>query len=121
MVDARYRTVAALALLTALGTAPSAAEPVPGPWYSQPPWQNTGPGLYYSYHPDHVPGYPQDFRGYPVPIYSTGHPTDRLAQYEDGWSAHIGWCNDRWLTYRASDNSYQALYGPRRQCRSPYR
>ena len=116
MVD--YRTVAALALLTAFGITPSAAEPVLGPWYSQQPWQNTGPGLYYRYHPDHVPGYPEDFRGYPVPIYSTSHP--QAARYEDGWSAHIGWCRDRWLTYRASDNSYQPFDGPRRQCRSPF-
>ncbi len=34
--------------------------------------------------------------------------------------AHVGWCYDRWRSYRASDNSYQPLHGPRRQCRSPY-
>jgi hypothetical protein len=122
MIDARYRTAAALALLTTLGTAPSAAEPVHGRWYSQPPWQNTGPGLYYSYHPEHVPGYPQEFRGYPVPLYSTSRPGiwRHAARDGSGWSAHIDWCQQRWRSYQASDNSYQPVYGPRRQCRSPF-
>ncbi len=115
----RARTAATLALVTALGIAPSAAEP--GPWYSQRPWQNTGPGLYYSYHPEHVPGYPQEFRGYPVPLYSTSHPGNwYAARYGNGWPAHIDWCHERWRSYRASDNSYQPIHGPRRQCRSPF-
>ena len=121
MIDARYGIAAALALLTALGTAPAAAESVDGQWYAQPPLQGTGPGLYYSHHPEHVPGYPQELRGYPVPLYSTSRPVvRRYARYGNGWSAHIGWCHDRWRSYRASDNSYQPFYGPRRQCRSPF-
>jgi hypothetical protein len=122
MIDARYRTAAALALLSALWIVPSAAEPVYGPWYSQPPLQGTGPGLYYSYHPDHVPGYPQDLRGYPVPLYSTsGRTVHRYAAgYGNGRSAHVDWCQRKWRTYRASDNSYQPIYGQRRLCRSPY-
>lgn len=35
-------------------------------------------------------------------------------------SAHYRWCEDRWRSYRASDNSYQPSYGPRRACISPY-
>lgn len=118
MIAAGYRTAAVLALSTMLGVAPSAAEP----WYSQPPLQGTGPGLYYSYYPQDVPGYPQELRGLPVPIFPTSSPvTQRYAARDgEGWSAHVGWCHDRWLSYRASDNSYQPLYGPRRQCRSPY-
>ncbi|WP_376705873.1 BA14K family protein [Mesorhizobium sp. ISC25] len=34
--------------------------------------------------------------------------------------AHVQWCYDRYRSYRASDNTYQPNYGPRRQCRSPY-
>jgi hypothetical protein len=34
--------------------------------------------------------------------------------------SHVNWCYDRWRSYRASDNSYQPLNGPRRQCASPY-
>ena len=118
MIRARCRTAAALALLAALGAAPSAAEP--GPWYSQRPWQNTGPGFYYSHYPRHVPGYPQELSGYPVPLYSTRRPAIHTGRYESGWSAHVGWCHDRWRSYRASDNSYQPFVGPRRQCRSPF-
>jgi hypothetical protein len=33
---------------------------------------------------------------------------------------HIAWCQDRFVTYRASDNTYQAGTGPREQCISPY-
>ena len=120
MIRARCRTAAALALLTAVGVAPSAAEPVHGPWYSQPPWQNTGPGFYYSHYPRHVPGYPQELSGYPVPLYSTRRPAIHFGRYESGWSAHVGWCHDRWRSYRSSDNSYQPFHGPRRQCRSPF-
>lgn len=34
--------------------------------------------------------------------------------------AHVQWCYDHYRSYRASDNTYQPNYGPRRQCRSPY-
>lgn len=33
---------------------------------------------------------------------------------------HVRWCQDRWRSYRVSDNSYQPYNGPRRQCRSPF-
>ena len=33
---------------------------------------------------------------------------------------HIGWCRDRYMTYRASDNTFVAIGGVRRVCRSPY-
>ena len=33
---------------------------------------------------------------------------------------HLRWCEDRYRSYRASDNSYQPNYGPRRVCASPY-
>ena len=116
-----------------LGVAPSSAESgahqigaedswvESTPWYSQPPLQGTGPGHYYSYHPHHVPGYPVELRGYPVPIYSTTHPTKPpAARYRSASASHVAWCRDRWFTYRSFDNSYQPLHGQRRQCRSPY-
>lgn len=34
--------------------------------------------------------------------------------------AHIRWCYDHYVSYRAWDNSYQPYAGPRRQCWSPY-
>jgi len=33
---------------------------------------------------------------------------------------HIAWCQNRWRSYRLSDNSYQPYNGPRRVCVSPY-
>lgn len=35
-------------------------------------------------------------------------------------NAHIRWCHDRYMTYRASDNTFVANSGTRRICRSPY-
>lgn len=35
-------------------------------------------------------------------------------------SAHVQWCQNRWRSYRASDNSYQPYNGPRQRCVSPY-
>lgn len=35
-------------------------------------------------------------------------------------NAHVEWCYDRYRSYRAYDNTYQPLNGPRRQCYSPY-
>lgn len=35
-------------------------------------------------------------------------------------SAHMRWCENRWRSYRAYDNTYQPSYGSRRECISPY-
>jgi hypothetical protein len=35
-------------------------------------------------------------------------------------AAHVNWCENRWKSYRVSDNSYQPLNGPRLACVSPY-
>ena len=35
-------------------------------------------------------------------------------------SRHYAWCESRYRTYRASDNTYIASAGVRRICRSPY-
>jgi Ni/Co efflux regulator RcnB len=35
-------------------------------------------------------------------------------------AAHVNWCENRWKSYRVSDNSYQPLNGPRQACVSPY-
>jgi len=35
-------------------------------------------------------------------------------------NAHVRWCQNRWRSYRAYDNTYQPYNGPRRQCVSPY-
>ncbi len=33
---------------------------------------------------------------------------------------HVRWCQDRWRSYRISDNTYQPSNGPRQLCVSPY-
>jgi hypothetical protein len=35
-------------------------------------------------------------------------------------SAHVDWCYDRWMSYRAWDNTYQPSRGSRQLCYSPY-
>lgn len=35
-------------------------------------------------------------------------------------NSHVGWCYNRYRSYRASDNTFQPYHGPRRQCYSPY-
>ncbi len=34
--------------------------------------------------------------------------------------AHVRWCENRYRSYRASDNSFQPYHGPRQACISPY-
>ena len=34
--------------------------------------------------------------------------------------SHVSWCQNRWRSYRAYDNTYQPYSGPRRACVSPY-
>ncbi|MGY6706812.1 MAG: BA14K family protein [Rhizobiaceae bacterium] len=34
--------------------------------------------------------------------------------------AHVNWCQNRYVSYRLSDNSFQPYNGPRRACHSPY-
>lgn len=38
----------------------------------------------------------------------------------EGGDSHVRWCENRWRSYRAYDNTYQPLNGPRRICVSPY-
>jgi hypothetical protein len=37
-----------------------------------------------------------------------------------GGNAHVDWCYAHYRSYRAYDNTYQPLNGPRRPCYSPY-
>jgi hypothetical protein len=55
-------------------------------------------------------------RYYEYPTYRTA-PAYRVVP---GNAAHIAWCEDRYRSYRVSDNTFQPYNGPRRQCISPY-
>lgn len=54
-----------------------------------------------------------EFHVAPAPRYRP-RPGYRLS------AAHYRWCEARWRSYRAYDNSYQPYNGPRRECVSPY-
>ena len=88
-------------------------------WYDQAPLAGTGPGLYYGYYPEHVPGYP-------VPIYRTDRPVYALrpvvlrVESSDGVSAHVRWCAAHYRSYRVGDDSFQPYDGPRQKCWSPF-
>ncbi len=34
--------------------------------------------------------------------------------------SHVGWCENRYRSYRVYDNTFQPYNGPRQQCYSPY-
>jgi hypothetical protein len=95
-------------------------------WYHQEPWIGTGPGYYYSQHPDHIPAYPAPLSGYAVPIYSTPERVVRVAPrvgygvVRHGGS-HAHWCSQRYRSYDWRSDTFQPHHGPRRACHSPWR
>ena len=46
----------------------------------------------------------------PRPIYRHG----------DWYDLHVRWCDDRYRSYRVSDDTFQPYHGPRLRCTSPY-
>jgi BA14K-like protein len=92
------------------------------PWYRQHPWLGTGPGLYYSHYPDHVPGYPDPVRGLPVPIYKVNNrlSVPVVRTYRSMSGEHVQWCIARYRSYDTRTDTYQPHDGPRRHCRSPF-
>ncbi len=46
----------------------------------------------------------------PRPVYRHG----------DWYRLHVEWCDDRYRSYRVSDDTFQPYHGPRRRCNSPY-
>ncbi len=91
------------------------------PWYRQPPWIGTGVGHYYSYHPDHVPGYPHELTGYPIPIFRMSDSDPVVRAFRGAPSAHVDWCRSRYRSYDMRSDTYQPYEGPRRFCMSPFR
>jgi hypothetical protein len=89
-----------------------------GPRYrDRPGWNHNRP----NYRPHYRPYYQQPYRPYYQPQYRPAPPRHyRERSYRSGSNAHINWCYNRYRSYRASDNTFQPNYGPRRQCYSPY-
>lgn len=47
--------------------------------------------------------------------------TPEEAEYSSEYDPrHYDWCADRYSSYRASDNTFRAAGGRRRQCHSPF-
>ena len=71
---------------------------------------------------DRRPGYRQhNGLWFPLAAFATGAIIGGAVQARPAYgSSHQSWCQNRWRSYRASDNTYQPYNGPRRQCVSPY-
>ena len=121
--------------LSAMPLVPVAQAPVVGPAVSAEPVLHRR-GFYrvrgvwfYNGHRGVVvarPGY-RYYRGYwfPAAAFAAGAAAGAAiaappAPYRRLAAAHVAWCYDRYLSYRAYDNTYQPYDGPRRQCWSPY-
>ena len=76
----------------------------------------------YSYH---RPGYRQ-YNGYwfPLAAFATGAIIGGAMNQPQAVPAyggsHVEWCQNRYRSYRAYDDTYQPNNGPRRRCASPY-
>lgn len=90
------------------------------PWYDQHPWTGTGPGYYYSNHPNHIPAYPKPLRGYPVPLYEVRAPLPAAPRFRASFDRHAEWCARRYRSYDVRSDTFQPYHGPRRYCRSPF-
>lgn len=62
-----------------------------------------------------APGF---YLGLGVPSYRYYNEPHRV--YRRTSSAHVDWCERRWKSYHAWDNTYQPKHGKRRQCISPF-
>jgi len=51
-----------------------------------------------------------------------GEPRRGRSDVRPGYTnpQHVGWCSNKYRSYRPRDNSFQPYHGPRRECRSPY-
>lgn len=70
------------------------------------------------------PGY-RYYNGYwfPLAAFATGAIIGGTLQARPSRNLstrHYQWCENRYRSYRASDNSFQPYNGPRQQCYSPY-
>jgi hypothetical protein len=71
-------------------------------------------------------GYRNYHRGYrryhgfwfPPAAFAAGVVIGTTVHHRRG-SAHVRWCRNHYISYRASDDTYQPYHGPRRRCVSP--
>ena len=88
-------------------------------------WRRDRPGWYRGHrgYRDRRPGY-RYYNGYwfPLAAFATGAIIGgAISNDRAGYSSrHVAWCESRYRTYRAYDNTYVPRAGVRAQCRSPY-
>ena len=56
----------------------------------------------------------------PRVVYREPQPQLRYEGRISAAQAHTSWCQNRYRSYRAYDNTFQPYNGPRRRCHSPY-
>ncbi|MDB5508890.1 MAG: hypothetical protein JWL93_1359 [Hyphomicrobiales bacterium] len=81
-----------------------------------------GYGYYRGYrgYRDYRRGY-RSYNGYWFPAAAFGALVGgAIASQAGAGNQHVAWCQNRWRSYRVSDNTYQPLSGPRRACVSPH-
>lgn len=56
------------------------------------------------------------------PLPGTARRSDARARQriKDASEAHLRWCRERYISFRAYDNTFQPFEGPRRSCESPF-
>lgn len=104
------------------------------------------PGYYPRYRPAYRPGWYGGYRGYsyyrpgyrhyngywyPLAAFGAGAIIGGAIAAQPRYYApapapsginpsHVAWCENRYRSYRAYDNTFQPYNGPRQQCYSPY-
>jgi hypothetical protein len=114
----------------------------PGPGYYRRPGYYPGYGpAYRPYRPAYRAGWYGGYRGYnyyrpgyrhydgywyPLAAFGAGAVIGGAIAAQPRYvappvgSGHVAWCQQRYRSYRAYDNSFQPYNGPRQQCISPY-
>ncbi|RUX24290.1 BA14K family protein [Mesorhizobium sp. M7A.F.Ca.US.011.01.1.1] len=117
------------ALPVAPASAPASVTTAPTPVWFRRGFYVVGGGYFYNGYRGYVrarPGY-RYHNGYwfPAAAFAAGVAAVTVAPVAPSpavrlEAAHIRWCYERYVSYRARDNSYQPYNGPRQQCWSPY-
>jgi hypothetical protein len=93
------------------------------PGFQRPGFQRRGGyGYYRGYrgYRDYRRGY-RSYNGFWFPAAAFGALVGgAIASQAGAGNQHVAWCQNRWRSYRVSDNTYQPSRGPRRACVSPH-
>ncbi|MBZ9956482.1 BA14K family protein [Mesorhizobium sp. B2-4-2] len=129
MIGATGLASPAEALPVVPASAPASVATAPTPVWFRRGFYVVGGGYYYNGYRGYArvrPGY-RYYNGYwfPAAAFAAGVAAVTVAPVAPSpavrlEAAHVRWCYERYVSYRAWDNSYQPYNGPRQQCWSPY-